>query len=281
MNANIEIGRINTLKITREEPQGFYLSAKDGEEILLPNAYKNIKNSIGDEIEVFVYHDSEDRLTATTQMPYAKLDEFALLEVVDTAPFGAFLQWGLTKHLFVPNKYQKTPFKVGQKRVIKVVKDLQTDRLMGVEKFGKFLSYKKPFYKKNEKVNLFVVAKTPLGYKVIVNNKHEAMLFENEVFESLKIGDERVGFIKQIRKDGKIDASLQPIGQNNKDKEAQDKILHVLRKNNYKLKCNYKSDPQTIQNLFGLSKKVYKRALTTLQEKGAIKVDESGISFLG
>ncbi len=279
MNANIEVGRLNTLKIKRKEPQGYYLGAKDEEEILLPNAYINIKNQIGDEVDVFVYHDSEDRLTATTQMPYAKLDEFAYLEVVDTAPFGAFLEWGLTKHLFVPKKYQKTPFKVGQRRVIKVVKDLQTDRLMGVEKFGKFLSHKPPFYKKNDKVKLFIVAKTPLGYKVIVENKHEAMLYENEIFEDLHVGDEKLGYIKQIRKDGKIDASLQPIGKDLKDIEAQEKILQVLRDNNYTLTCNYKSTPAKIESIFKLSKKVYKRALTSLQEKGAIEVDESGIKF--
>lgn len=280
MNANIEVGQINSLKINREEPQGYYLGAKDEEEILLPNAYKNIKNSIGDEIEVFVYHDSEDRLTATTLLPFAKLNEFALLEVVDTTSFGAFLDWGLTKHLLVPRKYQKTPFKVGEKRVIKVVRDIQTNRLIGVEKFGKFLSYKRAIYQKNDKVKLFVVAPTPLGFKVIVNNKYEAMLFKNEIFEPLHVGDERVGYIKQIRKDGKIDASLQPIGSGLKNESGEEKILQVLRENNYKLDCNYKSTPEQIMSLFGLSKKVYKRALTSLVQKGAIEVKDDGISFL-
>lgn len=279
MDRELKIGQLNTLKINRVEPQGMYLGAKDESEVLLPNAYVNIKYEIGDETEVFIYHDSDDRLIATTLMPYAKLHDFAYLEVVDTAPFGAFLDWGLPKHLFVPKKYQKTPFKVGEKRVIKVAQDLQTDRLMGVEKFGKFLSHKKPFYQKNDKVNLFVVAKTPLGFKVIVNNKHEAMLYENEVHENLKIGDEKIGYIKQIRKDGKIDASLQPIGKALKDGSAEEKVLEVLRENNYSLKCNYKSNPEEIRTLFGLSKKVYKRAMTTLHEKGAIDISEDGISF--
>lgn len=280
MNLNIEVGKTNTLKITREEPQGYYLSSKDKQEILLPNAYKNIKDKIGDEIDVFVYHDSDDRLTATTLMPYAKLNEFAFLEVVDTTSFGAFLDWGLLKHLFVPKKYQKSPFKVGEKRVIKVIQDLKTSRLVGVEKFGKFLSFKPPFYKKNEKVNLFVVAKTPLGYKVIVNNNHEAMLFNNEIFESLNVGDEKLGYIKQIRKDGKIDASLQPIGYDNKSQIGEDKILEALRKNSYQLKFNYKSTPQEIEEFFGLSKKVYKRALTSLEKQGAIKINDNGIYFI-
>lgn len=279
MDLNIQLGRLNTLRANRQEPQGMYLGAKDEEEVLLPNAYVSIKYEIGDEVEVFVYHDSDDRLIATTLMPYAKLNEFALLEVVDTTSFGAFLDWGLPKHLLVPKKYQKSPFKIGEKRVIKVVEDLQTNRLIAVEKFGKFLSYKKPFYKKNDKVNLFVVAKTPLGYKVIVENKHEAMLYDNEVFQPLHVGDEKKGYIKQIRKDGKIDASLQPIGKGAKEQSAEEKILQVLRDNDYTLKTNYKSSPEEVQKIFGLSKKMYKRALTSLKEKGAIKIDEKGIYF--
>lgn len=275
MDLEIQVGRLNTLRINRKEPQGLYLGAKDEQEVLLPNAYVSIKHNIGDEIEVFIYHDSDDRLIATTLMPYAKLDEFAYLEVVDTASFGAFLEWGLPKQILVPRKYQKSPFKIGEKRVIKVIKDLQTDRLIAVEKFGKFLSQKRAYYKKNDKVNLFVVAKTPLGYKVIVQNRHEAMLYDNEVFEPLHVGDEKIGYIKQIRKDGKIDAILQPIGTKN----AEDKILEVLRKNNYSLTCNYKSSPDTIKNLFGISKKVYKRTLTLLEEKGAIEISQEGIRF--
>ncbi len=278
MDLNIQIGKINTLRINRVEPQGYYLGAKDEQEILLPNAYKNIKNQIGDEIEVFVYHDSEDRLTATTLMPYAMLDEFGYLEVVDVTNFGAFLNNGLTKHLFVPRKYQKSHFKVGDKKVVKVVKDLQTDRLIGVEKFGKFLSHKRPFYQKNDKVKLFVVAKTPLGFKVIVQNKHEAMLYSNEIFESIKIGDEKIGYIKQIRKDFKIDVSLQKIGSHEQD--AEQKVLEILRKSNYTLPYNYKSNPEDIKSTFGLSKKAYKKALTSLQEKKAIEVSEKGIRFL-
>ncbi len=280
MEANIQIGRLNTLKINRKEPQGLYLGAKDEAEVLLPNAYVDIRYELGDEIEVFIYHDSDDRLIATTRMPYVKLDEFALLEVVDVKDFGAFMDNGLLKHLFVPRKYQKTPFKVGQKRVIKVVQDVQTQRLIGVEKFGKFLSHKRAFYKTNDKVNLFVLAPTPLGFKVIIDNKYEAMLYANEIHQSLHVGDQKQGYIKQIRKDGKIDASLQPIGKSLKDDEAEEKILQVLRKNNYKLTCNYKSPPSQIESLFGLSKKVYKRALTSLQEKKAIEVDEKGIRFL-
>ncbi len=279
MDAFIQVGKLNKLRINRKEEQGFYLGAKDEQEILLPNAYISIKYDIGDEMEVYVYHDSEDRLTATTLMPYAMLGDFALLEVVDVADFGAFLDIGLTKHLFVPKRYQKTPFKIGQKRVIKVVQDLQTQRLIGVEKFGNFLSHKKAYYKQNDKVKLFILAKTPLGYKVIVENKHEAILYENEIHEKLNIGDEKQGFIKQIRKDGKIDVSLQPIGKKLKTDQAQEKILNVLRQNNYKLKCNYKTSPEEIQRLFGLSKKVYKKTLTLLQEQKAIVIDGEFMSL--
>lgn len=279
MNLNIQVGVINSLKINRIEPQGMYLGDKEEKEILLPNAYVSIKHEIGQVIDVFVYHDSDDRLIATTLMPYAKLNEFAYLEVIDTTSFGAFLDWGLPKHLFVPKKYQKSNFKIGDKKVVKILQDEQTSRLIAVEKFGKFL-HTKVFYKKNEKVNLFVVAKTPLGYKVIINNKHEGMLYDNEIFQSLHVGDEKEGFIKQVRKDGKIDVSLQIIGKNLANINAEEKILQILRQNNYKLDCNYKSSVEDVQNVFGLSKKAYKKALSSLQEKNAIKVDENGICIV-
>lgn len=277
MNSTLEIGQINSLKVSRKEPQGLYLEAKDEQDVLLPNAYVSIKHKIDDEIEVFVYKDSEDRLIATTLLPYAKLGEFAYLEVVDTTNFGAFCDWGLPKHLFIPKKYQKNSFKIGEKRVVKIVEDLMTHRLIGVEKFGNFLSHKRAFYEKNEKVNLFIVAPTPLGFKVIVNNNHEAMLFKNEVFEDLHIGDKKIGFIKQIRKDGKIDASLQPIGKDIASMNAQNRVMEVLRDNNYILPYNYKTPPETIQEIFGLSKKAFKKTLTDLQEKNAITVSEEGI----
>lgn len=272
------LGKSNHLKIARETEPGFYLVNTEDEEVLLPNAYKTESMQIGDFINVFVYTDSEDRLVASTLFPFARLGEFALLEVVDTSSFGAFVDWGLPKNLLVPQKYQKSSFRVGQQRVIFVVKDELTNRLIGVEKFGKFLPKGTPRFEPNQEVNLFILAETPLGFKAIINNRYEGMLFNNEIFENIEIGERRVGYIKNVRKDGKTNLSLQPIGKN-ANAVAQDKLLQVLRENDYKMPYNTKSDPQVIYNIFGLSKKSFKESLNNLIKEGLLEVNENGITL--
>ena len=280
MNQSIELGRMNRLKIQRHEPHGMYLVAKDDDYVLLPNAYVSVSMKIDDEIDVFVYTDSEDRYVATTIEPDVMRSEFGYLEVVDVVPFGAFCNWGLPKDLFVPKGMQKTPFKVGQKRVVRVVHDKESDRLIGVEKFGQYLSKQRPDFEVNQQVKLFILAKTPLGFKAIINNRFEGMLFKNEIFESLEIGQRKVGYVKQVRSDGKIDLALQPVGADASSAAAEAKVMQVLRENDYHIPYNYKTDPEVINNVFGLSKKAFKRTLTALQEKKAISVSDEGISFL-
>lgn len=271
-----KIGKINQLKITRKAAPGFYLSGKDDEEVLLPNAFIKDSMKIDDTIDVFIYTDSDDRLVASTIYPSAKLGEFALLEVTDVTNFGAYVDWGLQKELLVPKKYQKSPFKVGEKRVVLVVLDEFTNRLIGVEKFGKFLPKTHPNFKTNDEVNLFILAKTPLGYKALVNNKFEGMLFSNEIFEKIKIGQKIVGFIKKVREDGKIDLSLRPVGEANK-KASQEKLLNILREHNYEIPYNTKTDPKIIYDIFNLSKKNFKAAINKLAEEGLIEVGDFGI----
>lgn len=279
MTQTIQIGRINQLLIERKSEPGLYLKDKEGQEVLLPNAYVSVAMEIGQKLDVFVYTDSEDRLIATTREPSARLGEFALMEVKDVASFGAFCDWGLPKDLFVPTKFQKTPFRVGQKRVIRVSLDEQTNRLIGVEKIGKYLSDKRPDFQKGQEVALFVLAQTPLGFKAIINNRFTGMLFKNEVFTPVAIGERLKGYIKEVRQDGKITLSLRPLEEG--DNYAKERVLHVLRTHDYALPCNYKSTPEEIYARFRLSKKAYKRALTLLQEEGAIGVDEKGIHFKG
>ncbi|MBN2964506.1 DNA-binding protein [Sulfurospirillum sp. T05] len=279
MTQTLQIGRINQLMIERKSDPGLYLKAGDGEEVLLPNAYVSITMEIGQTLDVFVYTDSEDRLVASTRMPEARLGEFALLEVKDVTSFGAFCDWGLPKELFVPVKFQKTPFKVGQKRVIRVSLDEQTNRLIGVEKFGKFLTTRRPDFSTGDEVALFVLASTPLGFKAIVNNRFTGMLFHNEVFEPLHVGKRTKGYIKEVRQDGKITLSLRPLEKG--DVFAKEKVLSVLRANGYALPFAYKATPEEVYAYFGLSKKAYKQALTQLQEEGAITLDENGIRFSG
>jgi predicted RNA-binding protein (virulence factor B family) len=278
VNEHIELGLVNQLKIDRKSDHGFYLVAEDGDDVLLPNAYITKQMQLGDEIEVFIYNDSEDRYVATTQRPKALLGEFGYFEVVDVAPFGAFVDWGLPKHLFVPKAFQKIPLEVGMKFVFRVCYDEKTDRLIGAHKFKNFLESEPKDLSLNQKVELIVREKTPLGYKVIVENRYEAMIYHNEIFEDIWIGQKKFGYVKNIREDKKIDISLQPVGKDNED-IAIHRIKKVLLKNGGELECNYKSSPELIKELFGLSKKNYKKALTKLLEDGVIVMEEERITL--
>jgi predicted RNA-binding protein (virulence factor B family) len=276
MNENIQLGLVNTLKIDRDSDHGFYLVANDGDDVLLPKAYVTADMHIGDEIEVFIYTDSEDRFVATTERPKAMLDEFGYFEVVDVAPFGAFVDWGLQKDLFVPKALQKVPLEKGMKFVFRVCLDEKSDRLVGAHKFKSYIRTDVEELKENQKVNIIIREKTPLGFKVIVDNKYEAMIFHNEIFEDIWIGQKKVAYIKKIRPDKKMDISLQPIGKEVED-IATNRIKKVLKKHGGKLSCNYKSEPEDIKELFSLSKKNYKKALTKLLEDGEIRLDDDGI----
>jgi predicted RNA-binding protein (virulence factor B family) len=274
----IKVGKINQLKVARKSDFGLYLSDKEENEVLLPNAYVTIFMQIGKVIDVFIYHDSENRLVASTLYPTAKLGEFAVMEVTDTSSFGAFVDWGLPKELFVPLKYQKTPFKIGEKRVILVAFDEFSGRVIGVERFGKFLSKSSYKFTQNEKVELFILAKTPLGVKVIVNNRYEGMLYQNEIFENLEVGSKKEGYIKKVRTDGKIDVSLQPIGDS-AQLAAQTKVLEILRKNSYKIPYNTKSSAEEIYEVFGISKKNFKQVVNNLQKEGFLQITQDGIEL--
>ena len=278
INENIKLGEVNTLRIDRFTEPGIYLMAQDEEDLLLPGQYVTDDMEVDQEIDVFVYTDSEDRLVATTDRPLAMKDQFGFFEVVDVTDFGAFMDWGLPKDLFVPKFRQKTPFKVGEKRIVRVVKDEQSERLLGVEKIKNYLSHEIPdgFYK-NREVTMLVMAKTPLGFKVIVDHTYAGMLFTNEIFEALQVGDIKKGYVKQVRKDGNMDLMLQPIGTAAKTDIATNKILQLLEENKGSLPYNYKSDADLIKSTFGLSKKSYKRALTTLKESHTIEITDTGI----
>lgn len=220
----LELGMINTLVIDRLTTPGAYLMAQDGNDVLLPGPYLTPDMKEGTLIDVFLYTDSEDRLVATTNKPTAMLDEMALFEVVDTAPFGAFMNWNLSKDLLVPNMFQKTPFKVGEKRFIKVIYDERTHRLVGTEKLGDFLDKKVVGLAVNKEVNILIISKTPLGFKCIVNDKYEGLIYHNEIFENITLGDKKIAYVKVVRKDGNIDLTLRKPGSK-KSGGSNDKVL--------------------------------------------------------
>ena len=292
LDRRIRLGKINKLKIQRDTEYGFFLvpdsskeeilqrSQTEPYEVLLPNAYITDDMKFGDIIEVFIYRDSEDRIVATTERPIALVDEFAFVEVVSTTPFGAFVNIGLQKDLLVPRNRQKEQFKVGDKRIIRIIEDIETNRLIGVEKITSFLNNKTKYLKINDEVKIMVIAFTPMGYKVIVDNMHEGMVFKNECFMKLYVGNVKKAYIKNIRADGKLDISLQPIGKDkNKDISSQ-KIINLLKEHNRFLPFNSKSDATEITKRFGMSKKIFKAALNSLIKDNIIKSDERGIELI-
>ena len=281
MNLTIAIGELNTLRVERDTDYGLYLRAENFEEVLLPNIYvMEAEMPIGAEIEVFIYTDSEDRPVATTKHPYAKLGEFGYFTVVDYKEYGAFVNWGLPKDLFVPLSQQKCYFHIGSKYILRVCLDAETGRLYGTHKIGKWLSKDTKSLTENQKVDVLVLSKTPLGYKVIIENLYEGMLFENEIFETLKVGERKEAYIKKIRKDGKLDLSLQPIGKKASTDVFEQKFLELLTEKSNFIPLNSKSDAEEIMKVFGLSKKSFKRTLTSLIAQKKVELFNEGIKLI-
>ena len=275
-NHHLELGKINTLIIDRLTTPGAYLMAEDGNDVLLPGVYLTKEMKEDSFVDVFLYTDSEDRLVATTLTPVAKLDEFAFFECIDVAPFGAFMNWGLSKDLLVPNMFQKEPIKIGDRRFLKVIYDEKTHRLVGTEKTASFFDKKVKGLKPNQEVKILIISKTPLGFKCIVEDKYEGLIYHNEIFEKINIGDEKKAFIKTIRKDANIDLSLRKAGSKNSDGNIE-KVLELIKNSGGSMPYNYKSDAELIKDVFGLSKKEFKRTLTSLLEADKIEVKDTGI----
>jgi predicted RNA-binding protein (virulence factor B family) len=269
MNKTIQVGKVNKLKVNRVSEPGLYLISEDEEEVLLPNSYVDRSMEVGVLIDVFIYTDSEDRLVSTTLKPYVYLEEFAFLEIVDSAKFGCFIDIGLQKDILVPKNKQKSSFHIGSRKVLQLQLDERTNRLIASEKFELSKDIEK--YQKNDKIEILVYTKTPLGFKVIVDNHCEGMIFHNEIFEKIDIGDKKIAYIKNIRDDDKLDISLQKIGE----KTNESRVLEVLESNGGKMEFNYKSSPQDIKEFFGLSKKAYKLTLTKLIDEKKIELKDS------
>ena len=272
----IKLGEVNRLEVKKIVDFGVYLGSLEKDDlVLLPKKYLSDDVKIGDVLEVFVYSDSEDRYIATTKEPIAKLNEFGIFEVVDTAKFGAFVDWGLEKNLFLPFSAQKGKVKKGDK-IIGIIKyDEKTDRLFLDAKIGRNLQKPKNL-KRNDEVEILVIAKTPLGFKVIANNRYEGMIFSNEIFEDIKIGDKRKAFVKNVREDGKLDLTLNPIGKTKE--EALKKVLEKIKEKK-EIPLTSKSSAEDIKKEFGISKKAFKAAINRLKEENQIEILENGIKI--
>jgi len=264
----------------RDTDYGYFLEAKDENEVLLPNVYiMEDEMPMGSLLDVFVYTDSEDRPVATTKMPYAKLGEYGFFTVVDYKQYGAFVNWGLPKDLFVPLSQQKEHFTIGKKYLLRVCLDEQTGRLFATQKIGKYFNRDMKGLHQNKSFEAIVLAKTPLGYKVVADNQYEGMLFNNEIFEPLRIGDKKKVYIKNVRKDFKLDLSLQPIGKKAFIGETEGTVLQLLKEAGGSLPFTYKSDADEIKKVFNMSKKNFKRTLTELIDKKEIVLLEDAIKL--
>ena len=276
----IPLGKFSTLTAKRQQPQGIYLEDESGDEVLLPNKYIPKGFSLEDTIPVFVYTDSEDRIIATTLTPKIQLHEFACLRVTAVTNFGAFLDWGLEKDLFVPFKEQKSKMREGKEYIVFLYNDEESDRLVASAKIHKFLSNELLRVEEGEKVDLLVGEATDLGYNVIINNRHKGLVFHNEIFQPIELGDRIVGYIKNIREDNKIDVALQPQGVSNIEPSAQ-RILDYLKMNKGSMNLTDKSKPGEIMAKLEMSKKSFKKALGSLYKKKLVRLEKNGTFLIG
>ena len=271
-----DIGKLNTLLVMREAEQGLYLDGDNLGDILIPKRYVPEGTAVDDEIEVFIYTDSEDRIIATTEKPHAMVGEFGAMKVVHVNKFGAFMDWGLMKDLFVPFREQKMKMLEGNTYVVFVYLDLDTDRVAASAKLDQFLDETPPSFEQGEEVEIIIAQRTDLGYKVIINETHWGLIFKNEIFGNIQIGDKRKAYIKNMRDDDKIDVSLQKEGYERIDSVSKT-ILQKIEDESGFLALTDKSSPEEISATFGISKKAFKKAIGTLYKQRLIELDTHGI----
>ncbi|TAF73160.1 MAG: hypothetical protein EAZ53_13500 [Bacteroidetes bacterium] len=277
----IEIGKYNTLEVIKELDFGLYLSESLGEEeILLPIKYVKAGTKIGDKITVFVYFDSEKRPIATTLKPFAEVDEFAFLTVVDKSDFGAFLDLGIAKDILAPIREQAQEMRLGREYVVFLYIDDKTGRILASSKWNKFIDQTRLNVVENQEVDLFIAERTDLGFKAIINQLFIGLIYHNEIFEPIKIGDKKRGFIKKIREENKIDLSLKPKGFSGVLSE-KDSLLSILKSQGGKLSLHDKSSPEEIYETVKMSKKSYKKLIGALYKDGIISIEENEIKLIG
>ncbi len=275
----VKIGRINKLTIKTNRDDGIYLDGGKSGDILLPKKHVPDNCRPGDEIEVFVYANKSKRLQATTQKPYATVGQFAKLRVISSSSQGVYLDWGLQKDLLIPKGEQSTKMEEGKAYIVFIFLDESTNRIAASTKLDKFITILPPNYDENEEVDLIICAKTDLGYKAIINNSHWGVIYKNEVFQKINIGQQLKGYIKKIREDFKIDLSLQKAGYQRVD-DISNSILKAINNMGGSITVTDKSPPDDIYALFMVSKKTFKKAIGALYKRKLITIDTNGIKLV-
>lgn len=276
----LKAGHTRKLTISRLSDYGVYLTDGEENEVLLPNRYTSLSDKAGDEKEVFIYHDSEDRLVATTETPLLRVGEAGWLEVVDKTAHGAFLDWGLHgKDLFLPNRNQQGGVLAGHRYIVYLYEDSITGRCVATQKLKSFIHNDLVTVEPRQQVQLLVASESPLGYRVIVENRHWGMLYRNQLFRPVAVGDRLTGYVRRITEDNRIDVSLQREGFA-QVKDSADMLRRLLTENGGALALNDDSTPEEIARRTGMSKKVFKRALGMLLKSGTVAADEHGIKLV-
>jgi hypothetical protein len=270
------IGQFNTLKVVAITASGVYLAADALGEVLLPNRYTPINCQIDDEINVFIYADSANRLVATTVTPLAQVNQFASLKVAQINKMGAFLDWGLPKELLVPYNQQHSKMEQDKYYLVRIYLDPETQRLIASSKIDRFIDVWPADYQQWDKVELIIGGKTDLGFKAIINDTHWGLLYDNEIFQPLRIGKKVTGYIKNIRQDGRIDLSLARPGEGKVNDLSAKLLAHIEAQNGFS-SLHDKSSPELIKKTLGISKKAFKATIGHLMKIGKISIEANGI----
>mgnify|MGYP001245188856 FL=1 len=272
----IEIGKFNTLKILRDTEPGLFLGDGQDCEVLLPNRYVPQDFELDEMIDVFVYLDNEERLVAVTDIPYIQKGEFALLRCNAVNEFGAFMDWGMVKELFCPFVEQAFKMKEGGWYLVYCYLDEKTERLVASSKTNRFLTNNNLTVEMYEEVDLIVSHPSTLGMNVIINNSHLGLIYKDDIFKDLSIGDKIKGYIKKIREGNKIDVTLQKMGYRNIEPSAKE-LLKLISIHNGKLSITDKSSPEEIKSIAQMSKKSFKKAVGNLYKRRLISLKNDGI----
>jgi predicted RNA-binding protein (virulence factor B family) len=275
----ILLGQKNNLSVSKISPAGVLLRDDENNRVPLTGTYDSESFHLNDKLDVFVYRDSDDKIVATTAEPLIRINSFAFLSVTAITPVGAFLDWGLEKDLLVPFREQNVEMTEGRKYVVYLYLDENTQRLVGSNMINKFLDNEELTIETGEEVDLLVFKQTDLGFKVIINSKHEGLLYHNEIFQSLQVGDAVRGFVKNIREDNKVDVVLQKPGFQNIDTNIE-RILDYLKSHEGFLNLTDDSNPEDIAYLLNMSKKTFKKSIGILFKQRMVRLEEDGVHLV-
>lgn len=276
----LHLGQFNELQVLRFTSVGAYLGDEEGNDVLLPNKYLTPELELEQKIEVFLYLDHDERIVATTETPFIELHTFAYLKVVETTHIGAFLDWGLIKHLFCPFKEQTVKMEEGKYYLVYLYIDESTQRLTASARVNRYFEKEHIVLNEGDEVDLLICDQTDLGQNVVINDTYSGLIFKNHLSKIVRRGDKCKGYVKTIRPDGKIDISLEKIGFVQKIEPATQELLSVIKKNNGVLFLTDKSDPDLIREVVGMSKKTFKVAVGNLYKQKIIKLNESSITLI-